>query len=88
MTEEHNPAVAGSIRPNAKLMRHAWNEIAARHLAATEFPDGNARTEKQCARCDLLKITVHPPHGLPWTEWRTKGGLVFKVDATPLCEPV
>lgn len=32
------------------------------------------RWEKTCPFCLLTKITVHPPRGLPWREWRTKDG--------------
>lgn len=53
-------------------MNHKWN-LESR-IPASDSPDGNERTEKTCPFCLLVKITVHPPRGLPWREWRTKDG--------------
>ena len=53
-------------------MNHRWN--IEHRIPACESPDGNERTEKTCPFCMLVKITVHPPRGLPWREWRTKDG--------------
>jgi hypothetical protein len=54
--------------------RHSWNSTDPKSIAACDSLDGNDRTEKTCAACGLVKITVHPPRGLPWREWRTKAG--------------
>lgn len=56
-----------------------------RYLDGHDCPDGNSRTERPCAHCEIIKITVHPPHGYPWREWRTKGGNVYVGEATPPC---
>lgn len=53
-------------------MNHRWN--LENRIPAHATPDGNERTERQCAFCGLFRITVHPPHGLAWREWRTKDG--------------
>lgn len=72
---------ADDVVAAAITRRHSWiNE----HWVA-ECADGNARTERECAHCHLMKITVHPPHGLPWREWRTKNGEVWQGTATPPC---
>lgn len=65
-------------------MKHRWN-IEVR-IPAIETSDGNDRTEKQCPFCGLWKITVHPPHGLPWRLWRHKADAQdFLALATPPC---
>jgi hypothetical protein len=64
--------------------RHRWG--FEKRLAHTEFADGNARTEKMCCHCHLVKITVHPPGGsFPWNEWRTESGEFWKGGPTPAC---
>jgi hypothetical protein len=65
--------------------RHRWNEGTENRIPACETADGNDRTEKTCALCGLVKITVHPPQGLPWREWRTKAGGMWAGQATPPC---
>jgi hypothetical protein len=36
------------------------------------------QTERTCKRCKLVKITVHPPEGGGWREWRWgEGGCQF-----------
>lgn len=43
-------------------------------------------TERTCKVCGLVKVTVHPPHGLPWREWRDpKGGPQMQLSFTPPC---
>ena len=64
---------------------HRWNDTPPVRLAAESFPDGNARTEKTCPKCGLVKITVHPPHGFPWREWRTREGKIWHGASTPPC---
>jgi hypothetical protein len=65
--------------------RHSWNSTDPKSIAACDSLDGNDRTEKTCAACGLVKITVHPPRGLPWREWRTKAGKGWVGDSTPPC---
>lgn len=44
------------------------------------------RTERTCAHCGLVKITVHPPHGYPWREWRHRDSPVrIALTTTPPC---
>ena len=45
-------------------------------------------TERTCQRCGLVRITIHPPHGFPWTEWRQGSGPQFALSTTPPCVPV
>lgn len=71
--------------------RHNWpheGEDNYRRLDASACPDGNARTERTCSACSLVKITVHPVHGFPFREWRTRDGKLWRGDATPPCLPV
>jgi len=71
--------------------QHAWNAIPIKFLSAVDehgnrqFPDGNARTLRTCSQCDMVKVTVHPPHGNAWREWRTKDGKVWVGELTPPC---
>jgi hypothetical protein len=78
-----------SIDPNHPMdlvtKKHRWDRDKWRYLDGHESPDGNSRTERPCGNCGLVKITVHPPHGNSWREWRTKGGQVYVGDATPPC---
>ena len=64
--------------------RRSWNTTAPKRIACSPI-DGNDRTEKTCANCLLVKITVHPVRGLPWREWRTKEGKGWVGDSTPPC---
>jgi hypothetical protein len=68
-----------------RLRRHKWNEGEPRYISASESGDGNERTEKTCSACGLVKITVHPPHGFPWHEWRHRSGHSIALSATPPC---
>lgn len=67
------------------VRRHRWNVETQRRLDGHAFADGNDRNEKDCQFCGLVKITVHPPQGLPWREWRHANGQTFQCDATPPC---
>jgi hypothetical protein len=68
-------------------MNHTWPRTKddPNYRKAFDCPDGNERTERTCARCGLVKITVHPPRGLAWREWRTPEGQTMQLDATPPC---
>lgn len=65
--------------------RHRWNESDHVRISGIDCADGNDRTQKSCALCGLIKITVHPPHGFPWREWKTKDGKVWQGASTPPC---
>jgi hypothetical protein len=67
--------------------RHRWNDIPERRIHAVETKDGNGRTERTCAVCWLVKITVHPPYGDAWREWRTRDGGLWQGSDTPPCLP-
>lgn len=78
-----------SITP--KDRKHSWpkeGDEGYRRLSGVDTSDGNDRTERVCTHCSMVKITVHPPHGDPWREWRTKDGKVWRGEATPPCLPV
>lgn len=66
------------------LPHHKWPKQATK-LNGTDQPDGCDRSERICDRCGLVKITVHPPQGLPYRQWRTPGGLVLPALAMPCC---
>ena len=66
--------------------RHKWpDDKRATVLVAHETPDGNERHERTCLQCGMTRITVVPPHGYPWHEWRTRDGQVWVGEATPPC---
>lgn len=67
--------------------KHHWNYQNERRIAATEFDDGNARTERDCLLCGLTKITVHPAQGFAWREWISPKAPAtrFQCDQTPPC---
>ncbi len=75
------PAVTLPVRDR----EHKWDRDHEKHIAACDSIDGNERTERECQHCGMWKITVHPPHGLPWREWRTKNGDRWWGQATPPC---
>jgi hypothetical protein len=66
------------------MTKHRWEKVPT-HLAASETADGNARTERTCMFCGLVKITVHPAQGFPWREWRTRHGGVMIGARVPQC---
>lgn len=64
--------------------RHKWPKDAVR-LDGRDQSDGCDRSERTCAYCGLVKITVHPPQGLPYRQWRTPGGVICPGDQMPVC---
>lgn len=65
--------------------RHKWGDPVYLHRDTTS--SGCDETEKPCALCGLVKLTIHTPIGFPYRMWRTKAGLRFPDNgATPLCE--
>lgn len=65
-----------AAEPSAR--RHRWGE----GVLVGEYLD---RTERTCVHCGLVKITVHPPQGWPWREWRTREGKRWEGENTPPC---
>lgn len=62
--------------------RHRWSD--ARPMVGS---NGLAQSERTCLWCGLVKITVHPPQGLPWREWRHPSNpQQFAMAATPPCQ--
>lgn len=59
--------------------------INEKRIPASESHDGNERTERACERCGLVKITVHPPYGFPFRQWRTVAGEKWQGELTPPC---
>jgi hypothetical protein len=65
--------------------RHRWPPEPDRRIPACDSPDGNDRSEKECRHCGMVRVTVHPPQGFPWHEWRRSNGAVIKIEHTPPC---
>jgi hypothetical protein len=68
-----------------KPARHEWDHRNSRLLSGFGAADGCARNERTCFKCGVVRITVMPPHGYPWHEWRTKDGGMYVGEATPPC---
>lgn len=82
-------AEAATVEPmpsEDKPSRHRWGD--RKWFEGFECADGNGRSERTCEHCGLVKITVHPPIGMPWRLWRTPTGMVAQIDATPPCVPL
>jgi hypothetical protein len=53
-----------------------------------DVPDRVSQTERTCALCRIVKITVHPRDGGGWREWRfADSPLQFELTYTPPCSP-
>lgn len=67
---------------------HKWGDPL--RFAPEDCPNGCAQTERRCLKCGVVKITVHPPQGQVWTEWRTgdSGQYQMQLSVTPPCRPV
>lgn len=63
---------------------HRWGP---RMLVNDGTVHGCDQSERTCTRCGLVRITVHPPQGLPWREWRPDGGPQMQLTNTPPCLP-
>jgi len=66
---------------DAKAPRHKWKPS---YTKMADTISGCEETWRECSLCAVVKITVHPPMGIPWREWHL-GGKQFKMDATPPC---
>lgn len=64
---------------------HKWG--APVRYEPHENENGCAQTERTCQKCGLVRITVHPPQGLPWLEWRTRDAGQMQLSSTPPCLP-
>lgn len=74
---------------NRESRNHSWDPEKTKKILACDSPDGNERTERTCKNCDLVKITIHYPHGFPGREWRHPSGGKIALSRTPPCvEPV
>lgn len=63
-------------------MNHKWSDP----IPVLEGPNGCEQTERTCVHCSLVKITVHPPRGYPWREWRhPQSAAQFPAEHTPPC---
>ena len=62
--------------------RHKWREPVT---LTDETATGCEETHRTCVVCGMVKITVHPPQGLPWREWIAPSGMRATLTATPPC---
>ena len=49
---------------------HKWDYENEKRIAAVDAPDGCDRNEKSCILCGITKVTILPPHGFPYHEYR------------------
>jgi hypothetical protein len=69
-------SIESVVPADAPARKHRWGE-------PMRLQD---RTERVCQICGLVKITQHPPHGLPWREWRPRDSTArFQMASTPPC---
>lgn len=67
----------------SQSFRHEWGDGVS--VPATDTPNGCDQTERVCARCGLVKITVHPPGAQPWRAWRLpEGGKQVNFPSLPM----
>lgn len=61
--------------------KHSWSDPTYIHEQGK-----TDRRERTCTKCGLVRITMIPPHGLAWREWRhPKWEHSVKLGATPPC---
>lgn len=74
---------------DTKPSRHKWprqGDVGFTHTLAHESKDGNERFERICKACGMTRITIVPPRGWAWHEWKRKRGDVsFQMESTPPC---
>ncbi len=73
----HLPPRASSLR------RHSFGEPVS--VTANPALGRHAQTERACNFCGAVKVTVHPPEGGGWREWR-RGASTAQVFDEPPCE--
>ena len=72
--------------PQPRSRNHKWDWLNERRIAACDSPSKNDQTERDCVMCKLTKVTVHPPGGFPYREWRhPRSKTQFACSATPPC---
>jgi hypothetical protein len=49
--------------------------------------DRHQQTERTCAVCGAVKVTVHSPDGRHWREWRVSASAAQRETDTPPCVP-
>ena len=65
--------------------RHKWSDRIS--VPRDQTPSGCEQTERTCGLCKIVRITVHPPQGFPWREWRHPNSDVqFACEHTPPCK--
>ena len=70
---------------SVKSTKHKWSDPVP--VDAANSPAGYEQSERQCALCDLIKITVHPPEGFAYRAWRYRNtSEQFSAPRTPLCK--
>lgn len=62
--------------------RHKWGD---RVTVVDNTSSGCEQGERTCVRCGIVRVTVHPPRGLPWREWRPRGCVQIQLSSTPPC---
>jgi hypothetical protein len=66
--------------------RHDWLNGKERRIPACESADGCDRTEKTCAACGMIKVTIHyPENAIPGREWIMASGDTWVGTSTPPC---
>lgn len=69
--------------PRTTRRNHRW--IERKTILPDDSVSGCEETHRQCEHCPLIRITVHPPHGLPYRLWQYRDG--ERADGlTPMCE--
>lgn len=69
------------------LPRHAFG--APLFVPQDPSRDAHPQTERICANCGLVKVTVHGPGGDAWREWRESyASPQYRLDAAPSCMPL
>ena len=72
----------------SRKRRHKWDEDGIKRFAALTTTSGCGETWRTCLLCQTIRITVHPPHGLPWPEFILPGATArVALAMTPECQP-
>lgn len=53
--------------------RHKWPDSGFT-VIAPESKSGCEETHRVCTHCHIIKITIHPPHGNPYSLWQYPDG--------------
>jgi hypothetical protein len=75
-------AAAGAAIGALPRRKHRWAEP----VTVTENTGSGAQeTHRRCIHCDMVKVTVHPPAGLPYRAWIAPNGVWGTAERTPVC---